>query len=597
MSGSCRIKLTVPQLAAIIGKSERHTRRQVKRGRLGDQPIEVVLKHDRGGSGGLRYMVFLDSLERQDQTRAREFYPGLEEPTPPVPAPKPRKRSITKRSDWGGERLLFLRHLVERAGLGSVATTAIEVALDHETKQLWAGRAGRVGWRRVARWAGDFLYNLTIEHRAELPEAELRRLCRVPKSYVRRWERRKHRKTDTWLHDRQAFKAAEPGVRRNRPEWPLDILYGDGSAFDIRVLRPDGGEWKVWLILWMDAATNRLFGHCYARPKGGGVTQQHVGFSLICLASAVGMPRAVYIDNGSEYGKLKLLQTTGLARVIHALPYGARAKAIESIIGWFMRQHVSQIEGYIGSDRFAKPTETDGQPTAPFPGTMQALFGALAEAIDVFNSMPQETLGGRSPDAVWQDAVDRGWRPARIDPATLAEALVRIETRKVKQGFVTVAGVEFSCDALCRAADLEGKSVAVHIPSIAGMPPSVYAPDGRFVGLVHKREWQEYDRAGAREAGRLKTLRRQGARDLERAAAPADVQPYQAAWLERHAPPYDAPPGELIAFPGERGKAAEARRQASALPAAEPPKDDPRLARRRRMAGLPALPASNDRSS
>ncbi len=139
--------------------------------------------------------------------------------------------------------------------------------------------------------------------------------------------------------------------------------------------------------------------------------------------------------------------------------------------------------------------------------------------------------------------------------------------------------------------------MTVHIPSIAGMPPSVFAPDGRFVGLVYSRKWQENNRAGAREAGRLKKLRRQGARELEHAAPPADVQPYQAAWQERHAPPDDAPHGELIALPGERGKAAEARRQAGALSTAEPPKEDPRLARRRRLAGLPALPAANDRSA
>ena len=129
------------------------------------------------------------------------------------------------------------------------------------------------------------------------------------------------------------------------------------------------------------------------------------------------------------------------------------------------------------------------------------------------------------------------------------------------------------------------------------MPPSVYAPDGRFIGLVYSREWQENDRAGAREAGRLKTLRRQGARELERAAPPADVKTYQADWLDRHLPPDDAPPGELITFPGEPGRAVDARRQAIALTAPESRDEDPRLARRRRLAGLPALPAANDRST
>ncbi len=404
MSGRHRIELTVPQLARVVGKSVRHTRRAVVGRRLDDHPIEVVAEHGRGGRSGVRHMTFLDSLPRQFQTRARELYPGSEEPTPPESLPASRKRGVTKRSDWGGERLLFLRRLFKAADLSAEVQAAIETDLHQEVCCLWAGLASRVGWRRVATWASDFLYDLAFKHGASLPEAELRSLCRVPKSYVTRWERRKHRKTDTWLHDRQTFNAAEPGVRRKRPEWPLDLVCGDGTALDIRVLRPDGSECKVWLILWLDAATNRLFGHCLARPKGGGVTQQHIGFSLICLASGVGMPRAVYIDRGSEYGKLKLLETTGLARVIHALPYGARAKAIESIIGWFTRQHISQIEGYLGSDRFAKPTETVGRPTAPFSGTMQALFGAVSEAIDVFNSMPQETLGGRSPDAVWQEA-------------------------------------------------------------------------------------------------------------------------------------------------------------------------------------------------
>ena len=275
-----------------------------------------------------------------------------------------------------------------------------------------------------------------------------------------------------------------------------------------------------------------------------------------------------------------MAQTFAEPHFFDALPYRARAKAIESIIRVFGDQYISQIDGYLGSDRLAKPTETLGRPPKPFSGTMQALFGKISEAIDLYNSMPQGALGGQSPNDVWQTAIGQGWRPNKIDPETLTETLVRIVTRTVRQGFIKIDNSEFSCDALCRSWALEKENVTVHIPLFEDMPPSVYAPDGQFVGLVYSREWQTNDRRGAREASRLKQLRHQGARELERAAPPVDVEPYQQRWLARHGPPDEAPAGNLIELHGQRGKAATARR---ALPAAQLKEGEDRLEAQMRL--------------
>src|SRR3546814_11945970 len=84
------------------------------------------------------------------------------------------------------------------------------------------------------------------------------------------------------------------------------------------------------------------------------------------------------------------------------------------------------------------------------------------------------------------------------------------------------------------------------------------------------------DIAGAKEAGRLKTLRHRGARELEREAPPADLRPYQDRFLQLNPPPASPEPGEVLGLDGERGRAADARRtlengglDAPALPSPE----------------------------
>jgi hypothetical protein len=536
----------------------------------------AILALGRGGNAGTNYLLPFDSLPPSLQKRAFRLFPEIAAAPPSadaaagsdlaparrcVLAPPPARKRLTRRTDAGAERLLFLRRAFEAAGVTDETSRArVTAELDLRVKRLWA--AGVPGWRPIARNAEHDLYELLRETGAELSDTELRALCQVPRSYVTRFSRRKHRKTHTFLTDSKAFHDALPGVRRERPTSPLQVLCGDGTALDVLFLRPDGTQWKVWLILWLDIATNRLFGNAYARPKGGGVRQEHVAASFACLATAIGLPEVVYVDRGSEYGWADRLESAGLCRVIRALPYNARAKPIEPVIRVLGAHFLSQIPGYMGSDRFKKKSETVGRPTTPFPDGPNALFSKIHQAVEHYNMTPQSALGGKSPHQLWQAAVDRGWRPARIGRETAEEALVRIETRTVRQGAVRIGGVEFLSDELCSEPGLEGEAVTVHLPLCDGFPPAVYAPDGRFVSLVYpRRSYAFMDPAGAREAARVKQLRKQGARDIARGVPPAELPAYQAAFLERYPAPNDAIAGEVVELDNERGRAVAARRR------------------------------------
>src|SRR3546814_17239630 len=69
----------------------------------------------------------------------------------------------------------------------------------------------------------------------------------------------------------------------------------------------------------------------------------------------------------------------------------------------------------------------------------------------------------------------------------------------------------WTSDVLSRASDLEGEKVTVMVPVVRGFPLAVLDPKGAFVSLVRPApSFGKIDIAGAKEAGRLKTLRHRG---------------------------------------------------------------------------------------
>jgi len=571
--------LTTGQVAQAAGVTREAITKAARRGEFRGQSIVVRQEGSGRGRGGVAYMMRLDSLPADVRARAIELWPEL------VAAPQAASggRRIKRRGRGPDRtpRVRVGREWDNNIDLPLESQWAVAAELHQKVSNLWSSAAGSAGWVKIQTFASLDLYELSRKAGSALPEPKLRALCKVPRRFVTAWERRKHRKTHTFLHDAKAFNDAMPSIRRTPPERPLECIVGDGTALDINVLRPDGGQWKIWLILWLDWATGRLFGHPYARPKGGGVRQHHITYSFAILTSEIGMPEAVYLDRGGEYNALRALEDYDLCGVIRSLPYRGPSKVIEPGIGVLTRQHLALIPGFMGGDRLKPLIETVGKPTEAYPNSIHALFADIRRAIDASNATPRDTLGGRSPNEVWNAAVEAGWRPTKADLATVTEALARRETRKVGQGAITIRNQEYTSDELVERYDLEGERVAVHIPidPELNFPPAVYDPAGAFVGLVYPkaaRGWRDPD--GAKESARIRSLRRRGARALADAAPPADLEPLQQKFLELYAPPEDPPADNMLELSGERGRAAEARRRsATSGDSLPPPADEPEL--------------------
>src|SRR3546814_1165802 len=66
-----------------------------------------------------------------------------------------------------------------------------------------------------SRFAAIDLFDLSRTAGSELSDEALRQLCEVPRRFICDWSRRRHRKTDTFLHDRKAFHDTLPSVQRS----------------------------------------------------------------------------------------------------------------------------------------------------------------------------------------------------------------------------------------------------------------------------------------------------------------------------------------------------------------------------------------------
>src|SRR3546814_13593756 len=113
---------------------------------------------------------------------------------------------------------------------------------------------------------------------------------------------------------------------------------------------------------------------------------EHVALSFAIVCAEIGFPKVVYVDNGSEYGCVELLKSQGLARVVQAIPYSARSKAIEPAIRVFMDHHASLMAGYLGNDRMAQNTQSVGAPATTFPGRVDGLSQQLEGSPQAVNN-------------------------------------------------------------------------------------------------------------------------------------------------------------------------------------------------------------------
>ena len=392
-----------------------------------------------------------------------------------------RKRSDVSAPRYGITRAwdtLFLAHLSEEE-----ITQAAE-QIDQHIRGLWT--AGARGWRGGSESSTTRLleisdaFNVQVFERLPLgrfgdPGAAKTKfgVCNINRRRVEK-HRSYHQiaikdKDNKLYEDKFA-----PSIRRDyRGLNPRDIVVGDVHPVDIKMLRDDGSEVYPKAIAWFDPATNEIHMTFALLEKDEGIRREHVAQSFGAMVEEWGLPRLLYLDNGSEYGWDEMImgfsmlsKMAGQAEtdddmrfkvfleldgrveervrdcrtaIINSIPYNAKGKSgIEGAFSVIEQVFFSTIQGWTAGDRMNKKTHQKGKEPVPFEGTPEDFLKQAAQALEWYHKRPQQgRLGGKSPNETLSHFIEDGWGMTALNsPEVLALAFATTETRVVDRGRV-----------------------------------------------------------------------------------------------------------------------------------------------------------------
>lgn len=364
-------------------------------------------------------------------------------------------------------------------------------------------------------------------------------------------------------HDRKASEDNKPRIRRTIDGLePMDVVVMDVHHINVRVLRENGTTATPKLIAFHDIATNRVFCEIVMFEEKGGVRNYDIieAFIRMCQHPAFGVPRTLYVDNGSEYrfaddlgDALKLnCQLVGFHggedrdRIIRAKAYNAAAKQVE---GWFRQmnqQYFRHIKGWIDDDRMNPKRPEMGKLPAPFVDGFDAFCATVYDYLTAYEHMPQRgALNGSSPAAAFRKHVEAGWTATLMDAADLVTVFTRPDPREVKKHGVQVAGQFWTCDGLMKHF---GSTVTVHIPKYHGFSALRITDErGDEIGIAYADQpYDVLDQRGAKESSRRSKLRNQALKTLDQSVPNIDVGDELIRFGQRQRPVIPNTPDAVI---------------------------------------------------
>jgi hypothetical protein len=300
----------------------------------------------------------------------------------------------------------------------------------------------------IGMLAANKLRELTAarcDYAAAMPDLTFK----VPRLFID--QERAFRNVAIFKKDRKAYEDAKPRIFRTREGLaPMQVVVGDVHHLDIVMRRPDGTEAWPKAIAWLDLATNRIWLDVVLLGKGEGIRNADVIASFVRMAQGWGIPRTLYLDNGSEYrwsefidDALKLVERIDgggddrESRIVRAKPYNAPAKAIEGIFRVLEYTYFHSLPGWAGGDRTNKKTAKVGRPTEPFAGTLDELRALVESCLTLYHAAPQRgAMANRSPRTVYEAAVAAGWQRVTTDARELRTVFATSEVRRVRRGAI-----------------------------------------------------------------------------------------------------------------------------------------------------------------
>lgn len=364
----------------------------------------------------------------------------------------------------------------------------------------------------------------------------------------------------------------KPRVARTREGFaPGEAIVADVHPVDILLKRDDGSTYTARMIAWYDLGTNRFFYTLLHPGPRQSVTQADIARSFFELCQAWGMPRKLYLDNGSEYKwdemmdafrlfalmvremevKVESLEalearfaaedageaveaddapsqetpvTSGQDAVVRAKPYNAAAKPVEGAFA-ALEKFLSMLPGYIGGDRMNKRTSKVGKQPDTYPGDVEAFGRDFSGAVESYHNAPQRGfLRGLTPNQKAEIIPER-YVVTYVPEIVFRVAFAEERTPKVHSGGIQLDGHWYYDDALIPYAT---RKVTVRFAKWA--PDAVILvrdrplPGVSQYALIRERQvFDMFDPAGAIEASRRESVQSRHYRALKKRVGKLDM--------------------------------------------------------------------------
>ena len=393
------------------------------------------------------------------------------------------------------------------------------------------------------------------------------------------------RKVHRFKTDRKEHEDARARISRSREGLaPNDVWVMDVHPLDIGSRRTDESVAYARGIATLDLAGNRFRSDWVLCDKGKGITARHVIAHFIATVAAWGMPRALYLDNGSEYrwaefigDALKLIDRDGrrllgdlamwderCSNLIRARAYNASAKPIEGIFRVLERKYFHVIPGWVAGDRQRKKTANVGKEPEPYPGTFDELRATLDRYVGLYNETPQfgSALAGRAPNDVVRAAIAGGWTRIDVEQGAFLVAFSTPKVATVRQGRVQLGGHWTSRELQ----EYQGDTVELLVPKYDAYDSLPWRDEaGHLRGFLERdRPYGMLDPAGAVEARAREKASRKGIRELDRSVPDVSPMVEREKLIASLPPPPEAPIGAVLGASDEARRIAEDRQASPA---------------------------------
>ena len=423
------------------------------------------------------------------------------------------------------------------AGHDEAKLPEIDAFVDRTIKGLWKGESATTGEGEVLDLASFMLW----EHCRDLGVPVDRELCRVGERRVDQWRVPFEAVAKKNLHAK-AFADSLPRIARDWTQLePMETVIADVKHLDVLVTRPDGSQSYPKLIGFMDGGTGRIFSYLVFCPQRRSITQELVIDAFLAMAKHPewGLPRQLYLDNGSEFGGLnKIIPALALLRdddgreIIRAMPYNASAKPIEPLFRRLDQYCFASMTGYTGPNRMDKRTQNVGKAPQAYSKSWEHFCEEVEMLIKYYHNKEVGGMWNASPNDVFRSKLEN-WRPTFARPLALEMSFCSSETRKLRKEGISFGSTRYHHPELLNVAI--GTVIDLLIPWQKDLAPIVTLPDRPPFQLVRDFAYAANDTAGSIESANRKSTYQRSIAKLDREVPtihPVDVKRRMVAQSE-----------------------------------------------------------------